>query len=76
MLEKTTIKLIEGKTIIYLGEVNDVTIYATNDFIALKEEDLDYISPDFIIKCDSGVYPSIVNFEQYICNEARKWFFD
>lgn len=67
-----------GKKIIEVGNVNDATIYATltaNGFIAVSKEDL-FTTPDFIIKCDSGVYPGIINFEQYVCDKAYKWLME
>jgi hypothetical protein len=58
---------------IEIGKANDATVYALNKgnyFTALLKEDLEYVDPDVIIKCDSGAYPGVSNFEQYICNEA------
>ena len=70
-----SMKLVNGVKTIFMGEKNDVTVYATSNFMALSlgEEDLEFTTPEFIIKCDSGVYP-MTNFEQYICNEASRWF--
>jgi len=63
----------ETRTINY-GKINDCTVYATkNDFGGLEPLDemaREFIEPSIIIKYDSGVYPSITNVEQYICDQV------
>jgi hypothetical protein len=68
-------KIINGIKTIFAGEVNDATVYATKNFDALDKNDLEFEKPEFIIKCDSGVYPSITNFDQYICDKVKAWFY-
>lgn len=57
---------------IELGTINDATVYAVltaKGMIALNKEDLEFVTPQYEIKCDSGCYP-VANFEQYICDKA------
>lgn len=61
--------------VINLGKVNNVAILAvntSNGFAPLSEADSEFCSPDVVITCDSGVYPGLVDFEQYICDKAYK----
>jgi len=59
--------------IINLGIKNDVSIYAVDNgdnLTLLAKNDLQFCSPDFLIKFYSGVYPSVNDIDQYICNKA------
>jgi len=76
-MKKITMKMVDGQKTIFMGENNDATVYAVatmQGFEPINPEDLEHVTPDFVIKCDSGVYPGITNFEQYICDKAFKWF--
>ena len=72
-LIKMKMEIINGIKTIFIGDKNDAKVYATKDFTPLNKEDLEFVTPEFIIKCDSGIYP-VSNFEQYICNQASEWF--
>jgi len=66
-------KLEYGSKTISLGTKNDATIYATDcgdNLSLLTKSDLEFCSPDFVIKFDSGVYPSVNDIDQYMCNKA------
>lgn len=57
--------------IINYGKVNDLRLFAivTEDGIyPLTKSDLEFQKPDIQINYDSGVYPSITNLAQYICD--------
>ena len=60
------------KTINY-GKVNDCILlaaFAGNEhLIPLNKIDQEYITADYCIRYDSGVYPSITDVEQYICDQ-------
>jgi hypothetical protein len=60
------------KTINY-GKVNDCTLYAVEAggrLVPLNKDDLEFETPDYKINYDSGVYPSISDIEQYICDQV------
>jgi len=60
--------------IVELGKINDCTVYAINNvdsFAHIEKGELEFCYGEVIkIKCDSGVYPGINDFEQYICDKA------
>jgi hypothetical protein len=62
---------------IYYGKVNDASVYAMDDgcggIVALTKEDAKdpCVKPDYQIFFDGGIYPSITNVDQYICNQVR-----
>ena len=59
--------------IIKLGKINDTWCHAVevdNNYIHVYEHDFEYISPDVKIYFDSGVYPSITDIDQYMCDKA------
>lgn len=57
--------------IIEVGIKNDTTVYADKYFTSISKDDLGFVTPDYEIKCDSGAYPGVTDFEQYLCNKAR-----
>lgn len=55
------------------GKVNDLSVYAVlvdGKLIPLTKKDLKFEKPDCKINYDSGVYPSITDVPQYICNQV------
>lgn len=58
---------------INLGTKNNVSVYAADNgdsLTLLNKNDLMFCSPDFLIKFDSGVYPSVNDIDVHMCNEA------
>lgn len=60
--------------IIKLGTKNDTYTYAIRDdfdrYIKMSDEDARCAQPDAKIYFDSGVYPSITDVDQHMCDEA------
>ncbi|MCL6479875.1 MAG: hypothetical protein K6T65_16005 [Peptococcaceae bacterium] len=59
--------------VINYGKVNNCTLYAVevgDRLYPLSKDDLEFQKPDYKINYDSGVYPSITDIEQYICNQV------
>ena len=60
---------------ISVGTVNDAKVYAIlaeGRLYPLSKEDMEFESPDYLILCDSGSYPSITDVDQYICDKAMQ----
>jgi len=60
------------KTINY-GKVNDCTLFATlvnGNIILLNDVDIKFVSADYCIRYDSGVYPGSLSVEQHICDQV------
>jgi hypothetical protein len=64
---------------ISIGQVNDSNVYAiaTTEIdgnitlTPLTEADMEYVSPDYCIRCDSGVYPGVTDVDAYVCCVAQ-----
>jgi hypothetical protein len=55
------------------GKKNDAFLFAVQidgKYSPLSKDDLKYQAPDTKIFFDSGIYPSITDVEQYICNQV------
>lgn len=65
---------------IEIGKVNDCTLFAFDNgygrLCPLTDDDLIHVDADYKIKYDSGVYPSVTDVEQYICDQARLYLND
>lgn len=70
------LEIIDGQKTIFAGEKNDAITYATSEFTPLAKEDLMFQEPEFIIRYDSGVYPGTTDVDAYMCNKARRWFYE
>ena len=70
------LEIIDGQKTIFAGEKNDATTYATKYLTPLSKDDLMFQDPEFVIKYDSGVYPGATDVDAYMCNKAKKWFFE
>jgi hypothetical protein len=64
---------------IKIGKVNDEKVFAleTNEFgkselTPLTEKDIGFVTPDYCILCDSGVYPGVTDVNSYICKIAEQ----
>ena len=59
--------------IINYGKVNDCIVYAmhhSRGLTPLNNNDMEFVSADYVIYYDSGIYPSITDVEQYICDQV------
>ncbi len=67
-----------GYKVIYMGKVNDAVVYAvatTRGLMPIPKKDFSRsnVKHNFVIKYDTGVYPGVINLEQYICAKADAW---
>ena len=69
-------KMIDGYKTIFTGKMNDAVVYAvatTRGLMPIPKKDFSRSKHNFIIKYDTGVYPGVINLEQYICSKADAW---
>jgi hypothetical protein len=58
---------------IYLGTKNDTFTYAVEidgRFVKMDNTDIEFEEPDAQIFFDSGIYPSITDLDQYMCDKV------
>jgi hypothetical protein len=73
------VKEVSNMKTIKIGKVNDEKVFASeiNEFgkselIPFTEKDIGFAAPDYCILCDSGVYPSVIDVDSYVCEIAEQ----